>query len=60
MASISQQAPVEWVAEMMVYWLLDLAAQYDGMTPDLVRQAASQLGEQYEQACREVNAPARG
>lgn len=54
MASTSQQAPVEWVTEMMVYWLLDLAAQYDGMTPDLVRQAAGKLGEQYEQACREI------
>lgn len=54
MASTSQQAPAEWVAEMMVYWLLDLAAQYEGMTPDLVRQAAEKLGEQYEQACREI------
>lgn len=60
MAAISQQAPAEWVAEMMVYWLLDLAAQYHGMTPDLVRQAAGQLGEQYERACREVNPPDQG
>ncbi len=54
MASTSQQAPAEWVAEMMVYWLLDLAAQYEGMTPDLVHQAAGRLGEQYAQACREI------
>ncbi|ETX05035.1 MAG: hypothetical protein ETSY2_25345 [Candidatus Entotheonella gemina] len=54
MASSSQQGPAEWVTEMMVYWLLDLAAQYEGMTPDLVRQAAGKLGEQYEQACREI------
>jgi cellulose biosynthesis protein BcsQ len=37
----------------MVYWLLDLAVQYDGVTPDLVRQAAEKLGVQYEQACQE-------
>ena len=54
MASTSQQAPAEWVAEMMVYWLLDLAAQYDGMTPALVRQAAETLAAQYEQACQEM------
>ncbi len=54
MASTSEQAPAEWVAEMMVYWLLDLAAQYDGMTPALVRQAAERLGEQYTQACQEI------
>jgi hypothetical protein len=54
MASTSQQTPAEWVTEMMVYWLLDLAAQYEGMTADLVRQAAGKLGEQYEQACREI------
>lgn len=54
MASTSQQAPAEWITEMMVYWLLDLAAQYEGMTPDLVRQAAEKLGAQYEQACREI------
>lgn len=54
MASSSQQAPEEWVTEMMVYWLLDLAAQYEGMTPALVRQAAGKLSEQYEQACREM------
>jgi hypothetical protein len=53
MASTSQQAPAEWVTEMMVYWLLDLAVQYDGVTPDLVRQAAEKLGVQYEQACQE-------
>ena len=50
MASTSQQAPAEWVTEMMVYWLLDLAAQYDGMTPDIVRQAADRLAAQYAQA----------
>lgn len=53
MASTSQQAPAEWMTEMMVYWLLDLAAQYDGVTPDLIRQAAERLATQYEQACRE-------
>jgi len=53
MASTTQQAPAEWVAEMMVYWLLDLAAQYDGMTPDLVRQAADRLAAQYAQACQD-------
>jgi len=53
MASTSQQAPAEWVTEMMVYWLLDLAAQYDGVTPDLVSQVAEKLGAQYEQVCRE-------
>jgi hypothetical protein len=50
MASTTQQAPAEWVAEMMVYWLLDMAAQYDGMTPDIVRQAADKLAAQYAQA----------
>jgi len=54
MALTSQQTSTEWVTEMMVYWLLDLATQYEGMTPDLVRQAAGRLGEQYEQACREI------
>jgi hypothetical protein len=53
MASTSQQAPAEWMTEMMVYWLLDLAAQYDGVTPDLIRQAAERLATQYAQACRE-------
>ncbi len=46
MAATSQQAPAEWVAEMMVYWLLDLGTQYEGMTPELVRQAADKLGQQ--------------
>ena len=50
MASTTQQAPAEWVAEMMVYWLLDMASQYDGMTPDIVRQAADKLASQYAQA----------
>jgi hypothetical protein len=54
MASTSQQAPAEWIAEMMVYWLLDLAAQYDGMTPALIRQAAEMLAAQYERACQEM------
>ncbi|PON13693.1 hypothetical protein C2W62_33025 [Candidatus Entotheonella serta] len=53
MASTSQQAPAEWVTEMMVYWLLDLGAQYEGVTPELVSQAAGKLGVQYAQACRE-------
>lgn len=57
LASTSQQAPAEWVTEMMVYWLLDLAAQYEGMTPDLVRQAADKIASQYEQACRESHHP---
>jgi hypothetical protein len=57
MASTSQQAPAEWVTDMIVYWLLDLAAQYEGMTSELVCQVAEKLGAQYEQACRELAPP---
>jgi hypothetical protein len=56
-AGASQQTPVEWVAEMMVYWLLDLRNQYDGVTPDLVQQAAARLLPQYERASGDLTSP---
>jgi hypothetical protein len=57
-AGASQQTPVEWVAEMMVYWLLDLRNQYEGVTPDLVQQAAARLLPQYERASGDLPSPA--
>ena len=53
-AGVSQQTPAEWVAEMMVYWLLDLRNQYEGVTPHLVQQAAERLVTQYERASGEL------
>ncbi len=53
-AAASQQTSAEWVAEMMVYWLLDLTEQYDGIIHTIVQQAAARLVPQYERACQDV------
>jgi hypothetical protein len=58
-AAASQQTPAEWVAEMMVYWLLDLRNQYEGVTHELVQQAAARLVPQYERASGDLRPPAK-
>jgi hypothetical protein len=56
LAAASGQRPADWMAEMIVYWLLDLAKQYSGITPALVQQAAAQLVQQYDRAREEIAA----
>ena len=54
LAAASSQRPAEWMAEMIVYWLLDLAKQYSGVTPAIVQQASEQLVHQYDRAREEI------
>ncbi len=54
LAAASSQRPADWMAEMIVYWLLDLAKQYTGVTPAVVQQAAAQLVHQYDRAREEI------
>ena len=56
LAAASSQRPADWMAEMIVYWLLDLAKQYTGVTPAVVQQAAEQLVDQYDRARKEIAA----
>lgn len=37
LAASSHQTRADWMAEMIVYWLIDLAKQYEGVTPSLVQ-----------------------
>ncbi len=56
LAASSRQTPAAWMAEMIVYWLLDLSKQYAGVTPSIVQQAAEQLVRQYDQAQNDISA----
>ena len=55
LAAASSQQPAEWMAEMIVYWLLDLDKQYAGVTPTVVQQAAEQLAHQYNRVREEID-----
>jgi hypothetical protein len=54
MAAVSHQTPADWLAEMIAHWLLDVAHQYDGMTPILVQQVAERLVSQYNRARQDI------
>ncbi len=54
MAAVSHQTPADWMAEMIAYWLLDVARQYEGVTPIMVHQVAERLVSQYDRARQEV------
>jgi hypothetical protein len=54
LAAVSRQTPADWMAEMIAYWLLDVAKQYDGVTSTVVKQVAERLVIQYHRVLQEI------